>query len=252
MIKAFLLWLLRDELIEIARHEAQKVIGVMYLPSTNSETNQYVKKISKVYLRKGTTEIFLNDFTVREIGDETFSAPATVVMEGVAIPATANFKVTHVNGEELESYKGDLLEVSVKDDGTGEVTDFIPRDIAETDVVAKVAEREISKRMGRRPKYDRDAIEDDIRSGYSVAEAAERNGVSYPTASKIKKEMQGHGDSVELPKDFGKVREVGPETNVDAEIKLLFVQGFKVKEVADMYPMVSLDQIVALKGKAHD
>jgi hypothetical protein len=167
--------------------------------------------------------------------EETFSAPATVVMDGVAIPATANFKVTR-SDEPPQDFKGDLMECYVREDGVLEVTDFIPEKKVE--------------RAGRAPKYNREAIEDDIRSGYSVSEVAERNGVSYPTAAKIKKEMKEPDAPVKLPNNFGQMREIQPDTNVDGEIKLMFLQGFKVQEVSDMYPMVPVDHIIKLKADA--
>lgn len=246
MLKTFLLWLLRDAIIDIAAHEASKIVGVMWHPYTPDGPT-----ITKVYLRKGDRQIFINDFTVRGREHEDISAPVTIEIGDEVFTGTANFKVTHANGEELENYKGDLLEATVTEDGVLEVTDFVPAKAVETPDPEPIEELP-KARKARAAKYDREAVKQDFRDGYSTREVAARHSISYPTAAKIRKDIDFVAEKpvVTLPENFGQMREVGPETNIDGEIKLLFLQGFKLDEVAAMYPMVEMTKLVKLKSDA--
>ncbi len=174
--------------------------------------------------------------------EETFSAPATVVMDGVSIPATANFRIDRVDTPP-EDYKGDVVEVSVVEEPEEEVGTPSPSENFGFAPARKA-----------RGKYDRDELEADIRDGVlTSSQLLDKHSISAPTLSKVRKEM-GYGRT-KKDKPAPKKKEASvvvdienPAINLDAEIKLLFVRGFKVQEVSDMYPMVPLDRIIRLKG----
>lgn len=53
-----------------------------------------------------------------------------------------------------------------------------------------------------------------------------------------------------MAKRAEKEAEPSPEVNVEAEIKLAFVQGFTLAEVAPMFPTVEMARLVELKAEA--
>lgn len=138
--------------------------------------------------------------------------------------------------------------------------DEVVEEVEEIAVEPKVSAPKSERR--KYAKYDRDALEADISSGkFGSKELMERHGISAPTLSRVKAMLRPAED---IPAGAGAVETAyvmkrkerdtipTPETNVEGEIKLAFIQGFSIAEVSAMYPMVPMTELVKLKGQAND
>lgn len=220
MLKTFLLWLLRDEIIDIAAHQASKVVGVIYDPYETSDENA----VAKVFLKKGGKRIFINDFTVEDKARETFSAPTSVQIGGMVIDGTANFEVTEVETEDDKVSKPIVsVEIEEKRKESAKEVPWYYHDVlrllnaglsdheiykktymsitsvqlydalgwAKLQVAQKKPAQAVTpkKKRGRSASIPTDAIADDLKSGKNVSEVVALYGVSPATVYRIKSSL---------------------------------------------------------------
>lgn len=112
---------------------------------------------------------------------------------------------------------------------------------------------------GRRASYDKAALIADVKANVlNTAELAEKyrvgTGIIYQVRNKLKKdavpEAEEPGETEYARKQRERSMTPAPDINLDGEIKLLFIQGFSLSEVGDMYPTVPLDRLSKLKSDA--
>lgn len=112
---------------------------------------------------------------------------------------------------------------------------------------------------GRRASYDKAALIADVKANVlSTAELAAKYDVTsatiYQVRNKLKKdagaEAEEPGETEYAKRQRERAALPTPDVNIEGEIKLLFIQGFSLSEVSDMYPAVPLERLSKLKSDA--
>lgn len=152
------------------------------------------------------------------------------------------------------------LEVIEEEDEEPEVEEEVVEVEEVIDVKDKPEQPVRQSKRGKRGTYDRAALEGDIIAGeLTNKQLMEKYDISAPTVSRVKAMLRpdqklptdgNPGETAYMAKRREREAVPAPETNVEAEIKLAFVQGFTLAEVSPMFPLVEMSRLVELKAEA--